>query len=66
MEIVTSTQPKAMMPALAWRRKDVRSDARVDVRADVRANVRAMRFGLFIAVAARVKAVADVIRIEFP
>ena len=46
------------MPALAWRRKDVRSDARADVRV--------MRFGLFIFVAARVKAVADVIRIEFP
>lgn len=46
------------MPALAWRRKDVRSD--------VRADVRATGFGLFIVVAARVKAVPNVIRIEFP
>ena len=50
------------MPALAWRRKDVRSDARADVRADVRA----MRFALFIVVATQVRAVPDVIRIEFP
>ena len=42
------------MPALAWRRKDVCAD------------VLATGFGLFIVVAARVKAVADVIRIEFP
>ena len=54
MEIVTSVQPRAMMLALAWRRKDVRSD------------VRATWGRLFIVVAAWVKAVLDVIRIEFP
>ena len=54
MEIVTSVQPRAMMTALAWRRKDVRS------------GVRAKGDWLFIVVAARVKAVPDVIRIEFP